>query len=155
MVNENIILDDIPGTMIPRSISWRNFSGAQTMYNQAGNRHFTIFLEDDFAAGLAAKGWNVKWTKPNDEYETPRAFLDVTVKFGDFPPKIVRVSSGGKTLMNEDNVGDLDGDEITKADIVIRPYNWEVNGKTGVKAYLKTLYVTVEEDEFAAKYAES
>ena len=57
-----------------------------------------------------------------------------------------------KTELNEDTVCELDYADIDYIDMTIRPYYWEVGDKSGVTAYLNSMYVTLVEDRFAAKY---
>lgn len=133
-------------------IAFRNFSGKEGKYNPAGKRNFCVLLEEDLAKTLEHDGWNVRWLSPRDEGDSPQGYLQVSVAYGNFPPKIVLVSSNGKTVLGEEEVGLLDWAEIDSVDLVIRPYNWEVNSKSGVKAYLKSLWVTIAEDEFEKKY---
>ena len=142
---------------IPRG-QWRNFSGLPGMYNVAGDRNFSIFLDDEMAKTLSEQGWNVKYTKPKTEDIEPQPYLKVTVKYTGSngplrnPPKVVLMTSYSKVVLDEETIGTLDHAPIMNADIILRPYRWDINGKQGTTAYLKAAYITLEEDDFEAKY---
>lgn len=147
MVNNNIVLEGA-------RIGFRNFSGKEGQYNPPGRRTFNVFLDTEDGQRLQEDGWNIRWLRPRNEDEDPQASLMVQVEFSKGrPPKVVQITSHGKTELNEETINVLDWADIENCDIIIRPYNWEMkDGRKGVKAYLQTLYVTIKEDEFESKY---
>ena len=141
-------------------ILFRNFSGKEGMYNAEGDRNFCVLLDDETTKQLVDDGWNVKTLRARDEDEEPRSYIQVSVKYrgrsGNTvrPPNIVLVTSKGRTSLSEAECELLDWVEIKNVDLIVRPFEWAVNGKTGIKAYLKSIYITIQEDALQMKYAD-
>jgi len=138
-------------------VIFRNFSGKEDRFNPEGKRNFAVLLDDSVAHQMAEDGWSVKWLQPRseEEEETPQAYLPVTINFRGFrPPRIVMITSRGRSNLDEGTIELLDWADIINVDLIVRPYHWEVGGKSGTSAYLQSLYVTIDEDPLERKYAE-
>jgi hypothetical protein len=134
-------------------IIFRNFAGKEQKYNRAGDRNFAVLLDDRVAKSLVKDGWNVRVLPPREEGDPEQAYLQVAVNFnGPRPPRIVMVTESNKTTLHEDEVEILDWADIISCDMILRPYEWVVNGKSGIKAYLQSLYANIDEDPLERKY---
>lgn len=136
-------------------IIWRNFAGRETPYNREGDRNFNVIVPEDLAKKMLEDGWNVKFKEPREEGDEGMYVIQVSVGYKGKPPTIVLMGalSGSRNNLGEKECELLDYADIQNVDLIIRPYNWAVNGKSGVKAYLKSIYVTINEDELELKYA--
>lgn len=143
-----------PITLEDVRILFRNFSGLPGRFNAAGNRNFNVAIDEKTAAAMLQDGWNIKYLQPREEGDPIQAILEVRVHYSErgAPPRIVMITSRGKTNLDESMVALLDWADIVNVDLIIRPYEWEVSGRTGIKAYLKSLYVTIREDDLEKKY---
>lgn len=138
-------------------LGFKNFAGEEGPYNRKGDRNFVVFLPDlELANELADTGWNVKFPKEveglDPEEDTREPYLPVALTFGKYPPRIVLISGTTHQDLDEETVNVLDWARIVNCDLIVRPYQWTVNGDTGIKAYLDEAYITVEQDGFKAKY---
>lgn len=136
-------------------IIYRNFAGVGSKFNREGDRNFAVIIEDeDVANELIEAGWNIKIKPPRDEEDTPFMYLPVKVKFNDRGPSVYLESGSANRKLDEESIACLDDIDILSVDLDIRPFDWEVNGKTGRTAYLQSIRVIQEVDRFAARYEE-
>lgn len=136
-------------------IIFRNFSGRGSKYNREGDRNFAVVIPDqEIADALTNEGWNVRIKPPREEGDSPFMYLPVKVKFNDRGPHIYLKTGGTVNKLDEETINILDDVDIINVDLDIRPYDWEVNDKTGRTAYLQSISVTQEVDRFYERYAE-
>lgn len=138
--------------------SWRNFAGGPTKFDPRNTkRFFEIFLTDEEAEILSGLGWNVKWLEPRNDSEPKQAHLRIFINYEvprRYQPRVwMTRRAGDPMLLDVEDLGQLDGDDIVRAKLQIRPYDWELpTGVSGRKAMLKQMYVTIEEDDFGAEF---
>lgn len=147
MVNNNLEFENA-------RIIFRNFAGEESKFNKAGDRNFCVVIDNpDNARELEDQGWNVKMSPAREDGGNDLYYLPVKVNFAGFaPPRIKMIMSGKAINITEENAALLDGADIDFVDLVVRPYNWEVNGNEGVSAYCRELYVNCVTSRLYDKY---
>lgn len=158
---------------------FKNFSGKPTDVNpKGGDRTFAVKIDDvDLAADLAHQGWNIK-VRPNDKafreqckmipdfdgklqfcidngiLEDTLLYLQANARYEKVPPAIYQIAGRTKKaiLLREDEIGRFDHADITHVDLILHPYTWVTSRGSGVTAYVKSMYVTIQQDLFAEKY---
>lgn len=155
---------EIRNAEIKRGGSFCNFSGRATGKNSEGSRNFTVYLDHceiyicdgrtmrkkcDYSVDeMIQDGWNVKFDSYGINADDPRPMVQVQLSYGNpyfGDPKVAKVTSKQKFRVSEQDVGDLDTDEIASVSMTIRPRVW--GDEERVKAYLRSLYVTIVEDD--------
>lgn len=146
-ISKDLVLEDV-------RLIYRNFEGRKGKYNKEGVRSVGVVIPQDKADELVEEGWAVKCRPPREEGDPPLCFLSVAIRFDIMPPRIYLVTSRNKTSLDEETCHLVDEADIESADIIVRPYNWDVDGDTGTKAYLKNAWINIEETALDQKYAD-
>ena len=135
-------------------IIYRNFAGLSSKFNREGDRNFSVLIDNqEVADALVEAGWNVKIKPPREDGDLPFMHLPVRVKFNDRGPTIYLKSGSALNKLDEESIDCLDHIDILSVDLDIRPYDWDVNGKSGRTAYLQSIHVTQQVDRFAERYS--
>lgn len=142
-------------TIYDAEIFYRNFAGREQQFNPAGLRNFAVFLDDPkMVEDMSKDGWNIKIMEPREEGDVERAWMQVTVGYRLKAPTVVMINQDEvRTHLNESMVEVLDFADISKVDLTVNGSFWEQGGKSGIKAYLNSMYVHVIQDELDRKYA--
>lgn len=134
-------------------IIFRNFEGRGGKFNREGDRNFSLLIEDpNTADAMIERGWNVRIKPGRDEEDGPFMRLPIKIKFSDYGPKVYLWTGNRRNELDEESIACLDNIDIDTVNLDIRPYDWEVNGRTGRTAYLQTIEVFQRVDRFQERY---
>ena len=144
------------GTIIIENtrLVFRNFAGKESTYNREGARNTCVIIPDrGVAQQMAEDGWNVKYLRDDEEGNPGDPYIKVTLGYkGHTPPRVVMVTSNGSTELFEDTVSILDSVDVLNVDVFLTPWIWDAD-TCAIAAYVKSMYVTIEEDYLAQKYS--
>lgn len=136
------------------SLIFKNFKGEAKKFNAKGNRNFHIQLTKELADGLLSDFSDLNIKFPEDDLdESYNPHIVVKIATNNKIPEVYKIIGDKSIQLTERTLGTLDNDKFDNVDLVLRPYHWEINDKTGTSLYLQKGYFTVEEDIFSKKYS--
>lgn len=138
-------------------IIWKNFRGDKGPWDTRADKSFAILINDSvLAEELREEGWTLKELAANDDFDSVAYALKVKVRFDKKPPKCKLVTNiNGRqkvTKLDEDSISFLDWAEPEKIDLTISQSKWNMNGRSGITAYLDVMYFTPVVDELETEY---
>lgn len=147
--------DDSPSVLIEGAkLVFRNFAGLAKDFNSEGDRNFSVILDPKRAEQMLAAGWRVKQLKPRDDDELGDYHLKVKLNYRTGrPPRAVQITSNNRVELGMEEVSMLDVADIKNVDLIINGY-WSDMAGGGYTGYLKSIWVTINEDELDLKYSE-
>lgn len=156
MANPNATKRKPPVTIENARLLFRNFEGRKTQFNAQGERNFNVIIPAEDYEKMKADGWNVRTKEPRPEYpdDEPMYLLAVKVNYSENtrPPRVVLIAGDDRQELDEHTIAMLDRVQIEKCDLMINASYYDVNGRQGYKAYLRSIYVTIVQDELEKKY---
>lgn len=135
--------------------SWSHFDGREDVYNTPGDHNFTISLPEDIAKEMASQGWNVREREGREEGDPPEWTLECKIsdKFG--VPPIFFIKRGRKFRIEAlEELREVRRDSCSKLNVILQPSPWTNGMRSGITAYVKEMYVEINESRFAAEYAD-
>lgn len=132
------------------------YKDAYMLEDEEGNEVLVLNGERVYTLdeALKALGWNVKIRPPYEEGAEPFCFLTVKVKVNERGPAMYLITGDNRVKLDEESMDCFDEVFISRADLDIRPYDWEMHGSKGRTAYLQSIQITQQEfDRFAGMYA--
>ena len=138
-----------------------NFAGRKTDSNPNGHRQFSLKLPSiEYAEQMKEEGWSVWYTKESERYGDATPCITVEMRWQSNPelkwlnPKIYKCTrkNPNGTLIPEELIDELENDEIEDIVLDIRLRYWTINGKSGIKAYVDSMWLKIEDDDPSGKF---
>lgn len=136
---------------------WSHFSGLRDEFHEDGEYDFTITLPEDTAIELRDLGWtSVKPNEPREEGDPIEWTMQIKLSDRFDLPAVYFIKGNRRIRMkNMRELADIRRGTCKKLSVVITPSPWSrPDGKSGVTAYAKEMWVEVNESRFSAAYAD-
>lgn len=125
-------------------LKFKNFAGAEGMYNNAGDRSFQLNLTQEEYEILGEKGFPVKAKEVDG-----KVYYSMNVKLGwkerdgsVYGPDIYLDANGRRTKIGPDEAGRLDKLNLTNVNMDVRIWHWTKGATEGNSCWLNAMEAT-------------